>query len=251
MSSFEKIGELNIGFKKLLEDDFKLVYIEQKQVQQEGNKESFQNDLSLFKIKRNRESIFKKITSIDKLDEVKQEIKSEYEKFSNEFSGYFDRVDNLLDEKNKQSFKIIKKTIKSRNKKLNATINKFKVEDSWSVSRTEEEFYFKLEKNLKDILDSLLPTISTGLKENSAYDGILSYLNSFLSQLGIYTIDLDTTKKYDNFDLLAPQECENCETKDINKQDMIKEILSYPYILNEKQIVLEGKVILWKVVHNG
>ena len=251
MSNFAKINKINIGFKKLLEDDFKLVYIENKQIKQEGNKESSQNDLSKFRITKNRESILKKITSVDKLDEVKKEIKSEYEKFSNEFLDYFDRVENQLDEKQIKSFEIIDKTIKNRGKKLDATIHRFKVEDSWSVSRIEEEFYFKLRTNLEDILNSLLPTISTGLKENSAYDGILDYLNIFLSQLGIYTIDLDTTKKYDNFDLLYPQECDDCETEDLEKQDMIKEILSYPYMLNEEQIVLEGKVILWKVVHNG
>ena len=251
MSNFAKINKINIGFKKLLEDDFKLVYIENKQIKQEGNKESSQNDLPKFRITKNRESILEKITSVDKLDEVKKEIKSEYEKFSNEFLDYFDRVENQLDEKQIKSFEIIDKTIKNRGKKLDATIHRFKVEDSWSVSRIEEELYFKLRTNLEDILNSLLPTISTGLKENSAYDGILDYLNIFLSQLGIYTIDLDTTKKYDNFDLLDPQECDDCETEDLEKQDMIKEILSYPYMLNEEQIVLEGKVILWKVVHNG
>jgi len=251
MSNFIEIAELNIKFKKLLEDNFKLVYIKQKEPNRERTNQNSQNNLSLFKIEKNRESIFKKITSIDKLDEVKKEIKSEYKKFSEEFLDYFDRVDNQLDNKQKKSFEIIDKTIKNRGKKLDATINKFRVEDSWSVSRIEEEFYFKLQKNLKDIIDNLLDTISTGLKENSAYEGILSYLNNFLSQLGIYTIDLDITKKYDNLDLLDPQECDDCKTEDLEKQEMIKEILSYPYILNEEQIVLEGKVILWKVVRNG
>jgi len=117
--------------------------------------------------------------------------------------------------------------------------------------KNRRRVYFELQKNLKDIIDSLIPTILTGRKESSAYDEILKYLNRFLSQLGIYTINLDTNKKYDNFDFLDPQECDNCETEDLNKQDMIKEILSYPYILNENQIVVEGKVILWKVVRNG
>lgn len=253
MSSFiTEINSLNLGFKNLLKDDFKLVYIENREAKQENDKDSSKNDLSIFKIEKNRESIFKKITSVDKLDEVKKEIKSEYEKFSNSFSAYFDRVDSQLNKNEIKSFEIIEKTIKNRSKKLNGTIDKFRVEDSWnSVSKIEEEFYFKVQKNLKDIVDSLIPTISTGLKENSAYEGVLTDLNKFLSQLGIYTMDLDVNKKYDNFDFLAPQECDDCETKDLNKQDILKEILSYPYILNEEQIILEGKVILWKVIHNG
>ena len=250
MSSFVEIEKLNISFKKLLEDDFKLLYIENKQIKQEGNKEYSQNDLSKFKIEKNRESIFKKITSIDKLDEVKKEIKNEYIKFSNDFLEYFDRVENQLDEKNIQSFEIIEKTIKNRGKKLNGTIDKFIVEDSWNSSKIEEEFYFKLQKNLKDIVDSLVPTISIGMKENDAYNGILISLNKFLSQLGVYTIDLKVNEKC-NYAFVEPQECDDCETDDIDKKDIIKEIHSYPYILNEKQIVLEGKVILWKVILNG
>ncbi len=88
------------------------------------------------------------------------------------------------------------------------------------------------------------------MRENSAYNGILSSLNIFLSQLGIYTMDIDIDKEC-NYEFVDPQECDDCETDDINKKDMIKEVLSYPYILDEKQIVVEGKVILWKVVHNG
>jgi len=250
MSSFIKIDKLNIGFKKLLENDFKLVYIEDKQIKKESNKENFQNDLFKFKIEKNRESIFKKITSVDKLDEVKKEIKSEYDKFSDDFLVYFERVENQLDEKNIKSFEIIEKIIKNRGKKLNGTIDKFRVEDSWIVSKIEEEFYLKLQKNLEDIVDSLIFTISRGMRENSAYDGILSLLNKFLSQLGIYTMDIDIGKEC-NYEFLDPQECDDCETDDIDKKDIIKEVLSYPYILNEKQIVIDGKVILWKVKHNG
>jgi len=250
MSSFIEIEKLNIGFKKLLEEDFKLVYIETKDIKEDDNKESLSRDLTLFKIEKNRESILKKITSVDKLDEVKKEIKNEYNKFSEDFLDYFERVENKLNEKQIESFEIIEKTIKNRGKKLNRTIDKFKVEDSWNISRIEEEFYFKLQKNLKDIIDSLIPTISIGMRENSAYDGVLFLLNKFLSQLGIYTIDLKVSEICD-YELIEPQECDDCETEDNMKKDIIKEILSYPYLLNEEQIVLEGKVILWKVVRNG
>ena len=251
MCKFQDIEDLNIKFKTLLENDFKLIYIEQKESIQKDNQQEFKNDLSLFKIKKNRESIFKKINSIDTLKEVKQEIKSEYEKFTDAFLDYFERVENQLDEKQTKSFEIIEKIIKNRAKKLNATIDKFKVEDSWKVSKMKDEFYHKLHKNLKDIVESLIPTISTGMKENSAYNGILISLNNFLSQLGIYTMDLDLNKRCEDFDFLDPQECDDCETNDLSKQDMIKEILTYPYILDEESVVVEGKVILWKVIRNG
>lgn len=247
---FTKIDTLNIDFKKLLKEDFKVVYIESKQINKENIEENIKNNLALFKIEKKRESIFLKITSIDKLDEVKKEIKSEYEKFLEEFLSYFDRVEDKLDEKNIKSFEIIEKIIKNRAKKLDGIINKFSVEESWGIAKIQEEFYFKIQKNLADLVDSLVPTISTGSKENSAYNGILSSLNTFLSQLGIYTIDIDIDKAC-NYEFVNPQECDDCETEDINKKDRIKEILSYPYVLNDNQIVVEGRVILWKVVYNG
>jgi len=250
MYSFREIYKLNIEFKKLLENAFKLVYIEKKEPQQEDNNKETQNDLILFKIDKNRESIFKKIISVDALEEVKKEFKNEYKKFTDEFLDYFDRVEEQLNENQNESFEIIEKTIKHRGKKLNTTIDKFKVEDSWGVSKIEEEFYFKVQKNLKDIVESLIPTISTGMKENSAYDGIIKLLNQFLSKLGIYTKEFEINQKCD-YDFLTPQECDDCTTSDLSKKDVIKEILSYPYILDEDKIVIEGKVILWRVEHNG
>jgi len=250
MSSFVEIENLNIGFKKLLEDDFKLVYIEKKESLEEDNNEEPKNDLILFKIPKDRESIFKKITSLDKLDEVKKEFKSEYERFTDDFLDYFERVEGQLNETENKSFEIIEKTIKNRAKKLNGTIDKFKVEDSWGVSKLEEEFYFKLQKNLKDIVESLLPTISVGMKDNSAYEGVLSLLNKFLFQLGIYTKEFNIGESC-NYELLTPQECDDCSTLDLDKKDVIKEILSYPYMIDDDKVVIEGKVILWKVEHNG
>lgn len=249
-SYFVEIDNINKRFKKLLEEDFKLVYIENKPIKEKNIKENIKNNISSFKIEKKKESVFLKITSVDTLDEVKKEIKSKYENFLDTFLDYFERVEDKLDEKNTKSFEIIEKTIKNRGKKLNGTIDKFSVEESWNVTKIRVEFCFKLQKNLKDLVDSLVPTISTGMKENSAYDGILNSFNTFLSQLGIYTMDIEMDKEC-NYEFVNPQECDDCETEDINKKDMIKEILSYPYILNEEQIIAEGKVILWKVVYNG
>ena len=252
MFSFVEIEKINIGFKSLLEDSFKLVYIEKKETKKEKNKEYSQDDLSPFKIERNRESIFERITSIDKLNEVKKDIIDKYDNFSDDYLDFFDRAESQgqLEDKQIKSFEIIDKIIKNRGKKLKGNINKFNIEDSWTTSKIKEEFYFKLQKNLNDIVDSLIPAISTGMRESSAYKGVLTSLNNFLSQLGIYTMDLKTGEVC-NYEFIAPQDCDDCETEDESKKDIVKEILSYPYILSEEEIVVEGKVILWKVKHNG
>jgi hypothetical protein len=250
MYNFQAIYDLNKNLKTLLENDFAQVYIEQKTNVLENKKRDKQSDLSFFEIKPDKSSIFSKITSADKLMEVKKEIKDYYERFSNNFLDYFARVEDKLDAKNIKSFEIIEKTIKNRGKKLNSTIDKFQVQDSWNISKIQEEFYFKLHNNFKDIIENLIPTISTGMKDNTAYQGVLTDLNKFLSELGIYTMKLKLDEKCDT-DFLEPQPCEDCETTDMAKKETIKEILSYPYLLNDKQIICEGKVFLWRIVHNG
>ncbi|MDQ7073997.1 MAG: hypothetical protein Q9O24_02330 [Gammaproteobacteria bacterium] len=250
MFDFTEIDRLNKFFKSLLEDQFLLVYIEDRVVKKEGDKNTDDNHLHLFKITKSRSSIFEKITSVDALDDVKDEIKNAYKGFSDNFLDYFDRVDGELKQKHRKSFEIIEKMIKSRAKKLSNTVEKFGIEGAWGVSKMQEEFYFSVQKNLEDILDNLLPTISTGMRESNAYNGVLNCLNEFLSKLGVYTLDIDMNKECD-YNTISPQNCEDCETDDGSKKDMIKELISYPYVLNEEQVIMEGKVMLWKVVHNG
>ena len=251
MSKIIEIEKIASKLKECLENDFNMIYLEIKGDSKENIQIDTQDNLSKFKIEKDKDPIFDKIISIDTLSEVKKDIKDEYDKFMNEFLDFFDRAEDQLNDKDTQSFEIIEKTIKNRAKKINSAIDKFIPEDSWNTAKIREEFYFKIGRNIKDIIESLISTISVGMKENSAYDGILKILNKFLSQLGVYTLDLDTNTKYENLEFLEPQECEDCQTKDINKKDTIKEILSYPYILDNERIIIEGKVILWKVVYNG
>lgn len=250
MYNFRAIYDVNHNLKTILENVFEQVYIEQKKSVLEDKKREHQNDLFLFKIKQNKSSIFSKINSADTLKEVKKKIKDCYSIFSEDFLDYFERVEDKLDEKNQKSFEIIEKTIKNRGKKLNATIDKFHIQDSWNTSKIQEEFYYKLQNNLKDIIDSLISPISTGMKENTAYESVITYLNTFLSELGIYTMTLKLDEKYET-DFLDPQACDDCDTTDKVKKETIKEIFSYPYLLNDKQIICEGKVFLWRIVHNG
>lgn len=250
MYDFNRLFEVVEKNKKCLEKYYKVVYIKNKTSQKEEKIEETKNDLSLFKIEKKREPIFNKIISIDSLEKVKDEIKNEYKNFIDDFLEYFERVEGQLNENQIKSFEIIEKTLNNRGKKLNSTIDRFQVEDNWKVFKIKEEFYFKIEQNLKDIINTLTPTISTGLKENSAYEGVLKIFNQFLSKLGIYTKEFKEDEECD-YNILDPQECDDCDTKDKTKRDIIKEILSYPYLIDENRVVAEGRVIIWRIKHNG
>ena len=170
---FEVIFKLNDHFKILLQNDYNLVYFEKRVGQISDKMEEKEDDnqfLHLFEIQQKEDSIFSKISSIDDLKEVKEKLIQFYTQFIDNFESYFDRIEDKLDEKNIESFDIIGKTLKNRKKKLDSSIKKFKTEDSWNIAKIREELQCSLQKNLKDIIDSLIRPISTGLHESSAYE---------------------------------------------------------------------------------
>ncbi len=250
MYNFQGMVDLNSKLKSHLEKYYKITYIVVTRENNSANDGTTEksNNLEPFVIEQKKASIFASICSADELVKVKNEIKHSYEKFSDDFLDYFDRVEEQLSEKDVESFTIIEKTIKNRGKKLISTIDKFEIEESWNIAKIQEEFYFKLQKNLKDIIDSLVAPIGNGIQNNSAYGGILQYLNSFLAQLGIYTKSFAIGDKSDD-NLLEPQSCDDCDTTDISKKEIIKNILTLPYILDDEKIISEGKVVLWKLTH--
>ena len=87
MFDFAKLEHLNSSLKSCLENDFNLVYLSIRVIDKEiGDKEEEENIyLSLFDITQGRESIFKRISSIDTLEEVKKILKHSYEDFILDF----------------------------------------------------------------------------------------------------------------------------------------------------------------------
>ena len=257
MYNFERIYSLNESLKTCLENDYGLIYITQR-IHNQGdevfNNSDEDNYLELFFIPKKEPFIIEKITSIDGLKEVQKEIKKYYEDFLKNFGNYFEQVESQLDEKTNESFEIIYKIIQNRKKKLFSKLDKFEIEDDWNIQRTKKEFLFHIQKNLKDIIKSIIDPILFGIKENSAYDGIIEIFNNFLSSLGIYTKTLQVGYKLkdEDFYLINPIESEDdVETTDLNKKDVIKEIIHYPYLINEQDVILEGEIILWRIKHNG
>ena len=255
MYDFKNLYIVTDKLKSCLENNFRLVYIIQKvQKQDKGlDSKSEENHLHFFNIPKDKISIFKKITSADSLSTVKKEIQNRYDDFIDSFGSYFDRVENQLNETNIESFEIILKTLKNRNRKLTSKIKRFKIENDWNIKKLQEEFFFSISKILEDIIDSIISPIIVGLKENNSYETLLKDLNNFLASLGIYTktFEVGYRLKEEDWDFIKPQDCENCDTTDLDKKDVIKDILTYQYLTNEIDIISSGKINVWRIKHNG
>lgn len=107
----------------------------------------------------------------------------------------------------------------------------------------------------KEILERVMYPIYEGLSQNPAddvYRWVLQELNSFLSELGIYTVDISIGDKYDENSPYYPAEeskSEKYTTTSLEQKDSIKKILRYAYAFNEgkgtdNRKIVDGEVIV-------
>ena len=250
--NFQNIFELNLNLKKCLDKNYSIIYIEKKYKDEGSNIEEVSDDdiLLTFEILKNKSAFFDKIKSIDDLKTVKDEFILLYKNFQNNFKDYFGRVEKQLDDKNKESFKVIYGLLKSRSKRFDSSVRKFKPDDSWDLIRIREEFFNVMQPLIKDVIEQISRPIEIGINENSAYEGVVEQLNSYLSNLGIYTNRFDINYRlneenddYDSVDIVSGEED---ETDDAYKVGRIKSIKSNTYYIGDNKIVCEGKVIIYK-----
>lgn len=254
-----KISKPDIGIlhslvtkiKTTLEDGFGQIYIEHKREisNNEVQSDNIQTlDLNIFKLEQKNEPIYKKINSADELINIKEEIKSEYKSTLDSFWALFDKVEDQLDDSVVESLEIIGKTLQNRDKKLDSSFKKFKIEDSWGIDKIQDEFVKVLLKQLKDILESTMPSINTGIKTNNVYEKVVVILNTFYSSLGIYTKEFAIGDDIGNLtSYIENIQMPNDEVKDISFKDKISYVESPAYLFEPEFIILEAKVSVWRV----
>ncbi|RLA73607.1 MAG: hypothetical protein DRG78_22265 [Epsilonproteobacteria bacterium] len=245
------IHSLVIKLKTSLQNGFGQVYIESKinLLNDEDQSRTTQAlDSNIFKLEQKNEPIYKKINSVDDLSKIKDEIKSEYKNTIDDFFNLFEKVEDQLDDSVEESLEIIGKTLQNRSKKLDSSFKKFKIEDSWDIEKLQDEFAKVLQKQLKDILESTMPSINIGLKTNSVYEKVVVILNTFYSSLGIYTKEFvkddDISNKTNYIEII---QMPNDEIKDISFKDKISYVESPAYLFESEFIILEAKVSVWRV----
>lgn len=246
----DKLDDLNANFKPLLEDKFGKKYVSDIVIDKSSDGDSVQSYLSYFAIKRNDVVIKDQITSQENLTNVKNIIITDYEKFTQDCIDYYGRVHDCLDDKMAKSLGIIIKTFKSRMKKLKNALDRFTVQDSWNIATLGLEFEQVLVRFLKDLIENTIRPISTGLSEHQIYQDILIIFNTYLARLGVSTCDYKAGHKVcdDDWNYLRPVPVDDSETPDSALKNMIKTVYSYPYVIGDSVVVLEGEVVLWKVI---
>jgi len=247
--NFDKIREINSNGKETLEKYFGKKYIvEKKREMAKGTLSDNGDKFKIFTIQRDKAPIYKAINSESDLNTIKKNILDEYKKMVDLFLDLFDRVEEQLDDNSIHSLEIISNTLENRQRKLNSTLNKFIINETWDISKIQKEFSLTLQKSLQDILESTIPSISNGAKTNSIYDEVIQFINDFLIYLGIYTTEYKVGDKCDdNIENLNIQVSKNSEIKDKSFQDTISSVESLAYLFEDDFPVLEATVTVWKV----
>ena len=237
--------------KQCLENGFGQVYIEQKKkiLNDENPSNSIQkSDLDLFKIEKCHEPIYTKINSLSDLVKIKEDIRVEYKNTIDTFFDLFEKVEDQLDDSVVDSLEIIGKVLQSRNRKIESAFKKFKPEDSWGIVTMQSEFAKLLIKVLKDILESTMPSIHTGIKASNVYDKVVDILNQFYGTLGIYTKEFKVGDSIsDQTQYIDIVEMPNEEVKDLHFKDKVSFIESNAYLFDDELVVYEAKVGVWRV----
>ena len=246
--NFKKLCELKDGFKNLLHTKFGRIKVESRDPMLHDDASSNQDIefLSHFFIEKSSPGIYLSINSINDLQIIKEKILANFDVLIDSFNDYFDRIDNQLNANAAEGLDIISKTLQNRRKKFETALKRFKPEDTWRVDKIAEEFSRELMRLLKDLIDTTMTPIMTGMKTNSCYQDVLKLENKFLSDLGVYTEILSIGEKLTNWDNIIPQECENCITNNKDDNEKIKDIFSYPYFFSDELVIFEAKVTLWK-----
>ncbi len=157
-----------------------------------------------------------------------------------------------MNDQTREALLIINKTIDNRKKRLFYAIDSFQIQDNWNMTKIRDEYLLIIEKHFSNIIDEIVRTISTGinsLNEKHIYRELLNIFNRFLKSIGIYTILIAKGEKVDEakWKLIDPQICGECSTNDKDLKDIIKEVLSLPYMVDDNRAVLNGKAFFWSV----
>lgn len=254
MYNLDKIYELNNQFHLLLEQDFKRkVLLVTTAIEFKSLVEDIGDINKLFFIEKvNDENLFSIAESKKDFDSKVEKFKNELDKFKIDFVTFFERVSSNLNDQTREALLIINKTIDNRKKRLFYAIDSFQIQDNWNMTKIRDEYLLIIEKHFSNIIDEIVRTISTGinsLNEKHIYRELLNIFNRFLKSIGIYTILIAKGEKVDEakWKLIDPQICGECSTNDKDLKDIIKEVLSLPYMVDDNRAVLNGKAFFWSV----
>jgi len=252
---FDRIREVADGLKATLKNDFGRVYVESIEIDETKsvNEEELTSTLlERFTIEKSGDPIYKRVNSEEDLQELKKEIMEFYSKsVVDDYWGFFDNAENQLDQDTAKSLEIIGKTLQNRQKKLDASLRKFQIDDSWGIDKIQKEFASVLQAVARDIVESTLPSIENGFRASglNVYEDTHRFVDQFLKFLGIYTKLYEAGYKIEdeeihNFEIAV---AENEEIKDKSFQNNIRSVESLAYLFEEDLPVMEAKITVWRV----
>jgi hypothetical protein len=250
MYNFDKIVSLNKKFDEVLTKDFghfRPITI----VPKDSESGEDVNYLTLFMIEKGEKSLFGKPTSHDDFKSQKEKFLDEIDSFVEKFNDFFDRIEKQLSETEIDSLEIISKTIENRKRKLSSAVKKFKIDENWNLQKLSDEYLIAIEKNFSTFISEVVRVLESGIDKKPSYQQVLQIFNSFLKNIGIFTLELEVGEKLDDekYDFIQPEECDECNTTDKNLAHVIKNVISFPYMVSENRAVANGKVNMWRIVN--
>lgn len=109
-----------------------------------------------------------------------------------------------------------------------------------------EKYIEYTSKTIRDFIEIVVMGVWRGFSSDSIYNDITHIVNAALKEFGVYTADIRIGGGV-NFDICTIADDDGNEKTDIaEKIDCIKKIQRYPYLFSDDNIILTGKVNVWR-----
>ncbi|MBF0232366.1 MAG: hypothetical protein HQK65_04925 [Desulfamplus sp.] len=206
--------------------------------------------LELFVCDQLKAPFYKKLKHYSDLNELVNELNKATERMQKNIEEDIDRYLRSLTIKDIHKLLYsIRNIIKEFVTTVKFKTGKIKPNKSDTTEKIQNDFYFLLSKLLKrNLIDRTIPSFFLGMEEGNhieIYEGLLQHINLFLSELGVYTLKIETGQKID-FEICEGVISDNNKTSSYESRETIKEIRQFPYLFDDKHIVAEGKVVVWR-----
>ncbi|WP_207678827.1 hypothetical protein [Desulfonema magnum] len=169
-------------------------------------------------------------------------------------------VDNIAEDYERQSenskiaepVNMISRIIQQFLKTVKYQIERFDIKNVVTVNDIRYQFYLFLKPLLKEnLIERVIPAIFIGMKNGEAddvYESLLGNINKLLFALGVHTAGIEAGQKI-NFEICEVISSDQNKTDDHRLSDTIKEVRQLPYIFDNNHVLVDGKVVVWRVVN--
>ncbi len=254
-----KLEHLDFQDIKKLNREFSLLFNKENlisEIEKEENLKDVENTSSLiekFMLIPSKIPFYERLNSPDEIESLL----NRFEKLAVNLETSVDHIAEDYERQSENSKKaetvnMISRIIQQFVETVKYQIKRFDIKNVVTVNDVRYHFYLFLKPLLKEnLIERVIPAIFIGMRNGEAddvYESLLRNINKLLSALEVHTVRIEAGQKID-FGICEVIPSDQDKTDDHKLLDIVKEVEQLPYIFDNNHVLVEGKVVVWRVVN--